>query len=202
MQSKRRGGKRTGPRSAVRKARGATSTNQTAHVWNLVSRSPLQTNRLGFAVGAALRGGETLALIGPLGTGKTTLVRGIAAGIGASATSVSSPTFVFIHEYRGRFLLAHVDLYRLEGNEEVESIGLADYISGSTVVAIEWADKCPLILPDDRLLIGLRHRTVGSRSISLTATGPASVALLAETKRQYVRTGRTATPKPKGKASS
>ena len=200
MPSKRRGVKRKDRRPVVRKPRSAA--NQATHVWEVISQSPRRTNRLGRAVGAALRGGETLALIGAMGTGKTTLVRGIAVGIGASPASVSSPTFVFIHEYRGRLLLAHVDLYRLEASAEVESIGLTDYFSGSTVVAIEWADKYPMALPEDRLQIRLRHRTVGSRSISLTATGPTSVALLAETRHLYVRTGRKATPKPKRKASS
>jgi tRNA threonylcarbamoyladenosine biosynthesis protein TsaE len=155
-------------------------------VWQLALPSPRHTDRLGRAIGSALQGGESLALYGPLGSGKTALVRGIAAGLGATSGAVSSPTFVLLHEYRGRLPLAHVDLYRLNSRKEVDSIGLDDYFSGSTVVVIEWADKAPGILPSDRLEIQLRHRTVQSRSIRLMATGPLSAALLARTRTKRV----------------
>jgi tRNA threonylcarbamoyladenosine biosynthesis protein TsaE len=89
---------------------------------------------------------------------------------------------VLLHEYRGRLPFAHIDLYRLHSLQEVESIGLDDYLSGPTVVAVEWADKAPAILPDDRLEMQLRHRTVQSRSITFRATGPVSAALLARIK--------------------
>lgn len=176
--------------------------------WEMTSSSPLQTDRLGRMIGAALQGGETLALFGPLGAGKTALVRGIAAGLGAPQAAVSSPTFVFIHEYRGRLPLAHVDLYRVTSTREAESTGLEEYLSGSTVAAIEWAGKGLSILPEDRLEIELRHRAVGSRTIRLSATGPASGALLERTRRNHARTAglsvskRLTPPKPKGKASS
>lgn len=176
-------------------------------MWELASPSPLHTDRLGHAIGLSLQGGETLALFGPLGAGKTSLVRGIAAGLGAPAT-VSSPTFVLIHEYRGRLPLAHVDLYRVNSTSEAESTGLQEYFSGSTVVAIEWADKGFSILPQDRLEIQLRHQAVGSRRIRLSATGQASTALLAEVRRRYAHTAkrsvtkRLSPPKLKRKASS
>ena len=178
------------------------------HAWELASPSPLHTDRLGHAIGLSLQGGETLALFGPLGAGKTSLVRGIAAGLGAPAAAVSSPTFVLIHEYRGRLPLAHVDLYRVNSTREAESTGLQEYFSGSTVAAIEWADKGLSILPQDRLEILLRHQAVGSRTIRLSATGPTSTALLAEVRRRYARTAkrrvtmRRSRPKPKRKASS
>jgi len=177
-------------------------------VWEFHLPSPFHTDRVGRAIGAALQGGETLALYGPLGAGKTALVRGIAAGLGAPSTAVSSPTFVLIHEYRGRLPLAHIDLYRLNSVREIESIGLGEYLFGSMVVAIEWADKGHAILPPDRLEIELRHHTVQSRSIRLTATGPLSAALLASTRRSHARPSkfplslRLPLPKRKGKASS
>jgi tRNA threonylcarbamoyladenosine biosynthesis protein TsaE len=174
-------------------------------VWQLALPSPRHTDRLGRAIGSALQGGESLALYGPLGSGKTALVRGIAAGLGASPNAVSSPTFVLLHEYRGRLPLAHVDLYRLRSRREVESIGLDDYLSGSTVVIIEWADKAPEILPPDRLEIQLRHRTVQSRSIKLMATGPLSAALLARTRTKRSsrrpRSGRPRSASAKGLSS-
>jgi tRNA threonylcarbamoyladenosine biosynthesis protein TsaE len=174
-------------------------------VWQLVLPSPRHTDRLGRAIGSALQGGESLALYGPLGSGKTALVRGIAAGLGATSSAVTSPTFVLLHEYRGRLPLAHVDLYRLGSRKEVESIGLDDYLSGSTVVVIEWADKAPGILPSDRLEMQLRHRTVQSRSIRLMATGPLSAALLARTRSKRPsrgpRSGRPRSATARGQSS-
>ncbi len=154
----------------------------TSRVWRRSLPSSRHTDRLGRAIGSVLEGGESLALSGALGAGKTALVRGIAAGLGAPAEAVSSPTFVLLHEYRGRLPLAHIDLYRLSSRKEAETIGLGDYLSGATVVAVEWADKAPGILPDDRLEMELRHQTVQSRSIRFTATGPLSAALLARIK--------------------
>src|SRR5919106_5835734 len=75
--------------------------------WRYASRSAAETGNLGRLIGASMSGGEVLALYGELGTGKTTLVRGVAVGLGVPATSVSSPTFVLIHEYQGRLLVAH-----------------------------------------------------------------------------------------------
>ena len=160
---------RTRPAGASRRP-----NKESNHVWELASRSSLHTDRLGRAIGQALQGGETLALFGQLGAGKTALVRGIAAGLGAPSTAVSSPTFVFIHEYRGRLPLAHVDLYRVRSIHEAESTGLEDYLCSSTVAAIEWADKGLSLLPQDHLEILLRHQSVGSRTIQLAATGPMS----------------------------
>jgi len=174
--------------------------------WAFTSDSPVQTHRLGQVIGRALQGGDTLALYGPLGAGKTALVKGIAAGLGAAGSSVSSPTFVLIHEYKGRLPLAHVDLYRLGSAQDLESTGLVDYLRGSTVTAIEWAEKGRGILPGDRLEIELRHRTVGSRTIRLTAAGPRSATLLERVAAQMGRAGasitaRTPKRKPKGNRS-
>ena len=153
--------------------------------WELVSGSHRQTDRLGQALGCALRGGETIALYGPLGAGKTALVRGIAQGLGAAPTAVTSPTFVVIHEYQGRLPLAHVDLYRIRSVRELESTGLIEYFSGQTVTAIEWADKSLGLLPHDRIEITLSHRDAQSRTIQLNATGPTSDDVLTLARRQY-----------------
>jgi len=142
-------------------------------------------------IGRVLRGGETIALYGPLGAGKTALVRGIAQGLGASPTAISSPTFVVIHEYdQGRLPLAHVDLYRIRSPRELESTGLIEYFSGQTVTAIEWADKGLAALPQDRIEIALNHRAARSRTIQLSVTGPKSDEVLALARMQYSKPGR------------
>ncbi len=179
---------------------------QTGGTWRRSLSSPLETDQLGRLIGSVLMGGESLALSGTLGAGKTALVRGIAAGLGAAAEAVTSPTFVLLHEYRGRLPLAHLDLYRIDSLRDAESIGLNDYLSGSTVVAVEWADKALALLPPDRLEMELRHRTVQSRSIQFRATGPQSSALLTRIKHSQglstrsPRSGRT--ENAKGKSSS
>jgi tRNA threonylcarbamoyladenosine biosynthesis protein TsaE len=160
--------------------------------WKLVSTSRQHTDRLGQAIGRVLRGGETIALYGPLGAGKTALVRGIAQGLGASPMTVTSPTFVVIHEYdQGRLPLAHVDLYRIRSPRELESTGLIEYFSGQTVTAIEWADKGFAALPQDRMDIMLSHRAARSRMIQVRATGPKSHAVLTRLRIQYSKADRT-----------
>jgi tRNA threonylcarbamoyladenosine biosynthesis protein TsaE len=132
-----------------------------------------------------------IALYGPLGSGKTALVRGIAQGLGASPMTVTSPTFVVIHEYdQGRLPLVHVDLYRIRTPHELESIGLIEYFSGQTVTAIEWADNGRAVLPKDRIEITLSHRAARSRTIQVCATGPKSDEVLARLRIQYSKTGR------------
>jgi len=149
---------------------------------NLVLASRSDTEALGKTIGGALAGGEILALIGDLGVGKTTLIRGIAAGLGVPPDAVSSPTFVLIHEYRGRLPLIHVDLYRLRTGAEAQSIGLEDYLTGRTITAVEWADRFPALLPEDRLEVRLSHRSLTMRRARLVAHGPQSHALLTRIK--------------------
>jgi tRNA threonylcarbamoyladenosine biosynthesis protein TsaE len=164
--------------SARASFRGPTSS-VAGETWVCRSGSVADTARLGRRLGSFLRGWEVLALYGELGTGKTALVRGIATGLRASPRGVSSPTFVFIHEYHGRLPLAHVDLYRLQEPEELRHLGLEDYVNGHTVLAIEWAERAGHDLPTDRLEIRLLHRTPQTRTIMLHATGAQSQRLLA-----------------------
>jgi len=184
-------------RSAKAKQPAARRSATSILPWKLVSRSHQHTDRLGQVIGRVLRGGETIALYGPLGAGKTALVRGIAQGLGASPTAVTSPTFVMIHEYQGRLPLAHVDLYRIRSPRELESIGLIEYFSGQTVTAVEWADKGLAALPQDRIEITLNHRAVRSRTIQLRATGPKSDEVLALARMQYSKTIRVHRASPR-----
>jgi tRNA threonylcarbamoyladenosine biosynthesis protein TsaE len=116
-------------------------------VASIISHSPEETFAHGRALGETMRGGEVLALDGDLGAGKTQFVKGLAAGLGC-ADAVTSPTFTLIHEYTGgRLPLFHFDFYRLENEDEVLRVGLDDYLGAGGVVAIEWAEKFPALLP-------------------------------------------------------
>lgn len=150
--------------------------------WSATLSSPSETESLGHAIGRAVVGGEVLALIGELGAGKTAFVRGMAVGLDAPFDCVSSPTFVLIHEYRGRLPLIHVDLYRLHTDSEAANIGLEDYFTDRSVGAIEWADRFPGLLPPDRLEIRLIHQDSNTRTACVTAHGPHSIKLLRRSK--------------------
>ena len=114
----------------------------------MLSRSPAETFAHGRALAAGLRGGEIFALRGDLGAGKTQFVKGLAAGLGCDPDAVTSPTFTLIQEYTGgRLPLYHFDFYRLETGDEALRLGLDDYLGSEGVLAIEWADKFPALLP-------------------------------------------------------
>lgn len=105
-----------------------------------------ETEALGRRIGARLRPGDAVALVGALGVGKTVLARGIAAGAGATG-HVASPSFVVIREYLGPILLRHADLYRLERAADIADLGL-DELTDDAALVIEWADRAPGLFPD------------------------------------------------------
>ena len=146
-------------------------------------RSPADTERFGERIGGLLKGGEVLALYGDLGAGKTTLIGGIAAGLGVPRRAVTSPTFALIHEYKGRLTLVHADLYRLRAEAELAHVGLSEYVNGRAVVAVEWAEKAEGYLPDDRLEIRLAHSDDRGRHVLLEARGRDARRLLRDLKR-------------------
>jgi tRNA threonylcarbamoyladenosine biosynthesis protein TsaE len=100
-----------------------------------------ETADLGARLGAALRGGEVVLLYGELGAGKTAFVRGLARGVGADPTEVTSPTFVLLTSYPGRLTLHHADLYRLRGDGDERELGLDDLPGPRGVLALEWAER-------------------------------------------------------------
>ncbi len=137
------------------------------------------TETAGAALGRVVRAGDVLALCGDLGAGKTTFVRGLALGAGADAAEVASPTFALVNEYAGRVVIAHLDLYRLERERELDDIGFDDLLDRPEVAAvIEWADRFAHRLPRDHLRIELTHAG-DARALTAAATGPRSAALLA-----------------------
>lgn len=134
--------------------------------------SPESMHAVGAAIGQALEGGETLALDGELGAGKTVLVRGLAEGLGIDPALVSSPTFVIMQRYRGgRSDLLHGDAYRLRSAVELENAGWFDEASTTPCIRVlEWAGRTEAALPNDALRIEIRHEGAPPRSDSRVAT--------------------------------
>jgi len=135
------------------------------------TNSAEQTIALGKSLGKGLRAGDVVALFGDLGAGKTTLTRGIAAGLGLEA-DVHSPTFTLIHEHPGAVPLYHVDLYRLASEEEVETLGIEEYIYSDGVTIVEWADRMRSMLPPERLDIDLRMTGDTERELVFQTESP------------------------------
>ncbi len=106
-----------------------------------ISHSPAETEQLGERLGRAAAAGLVIGLSGDLGAGKTQFVRGLARGLGV-ATRVHSPTFTLVNEYTGgRLKLFHLDLYRLETPEQLQSAGIEEFLTPDGVAVIEWAER-------------------------------------------------------------
>lgn len=122
----------------------------------VVSKSAEDTRKLGKTIGEKLQGGDIVVLIGELGTGKTTMIKGICEGLEVR-DPVESPTFTLINEYRGRVPVYHVDCYREGRVEEWIELGISEYLYSDSVVLIEWGEKLEEVLPEDRITIHLFH---------------------------------------------
>ncbi len=114
----------------------------------MVTQSEAETAAAGRNLAATLQPGDVVLLSGALGAGKTAFVRGLADGLGADPSNVTSPTFTLIQEYPGRqCMLYHVDLYRLEPRE-VDDLGLDELLSQEAIVAVEWPERLPRPIED------------------------------------------------------
>ena len=132
----------------------------------LTSTSPAATRAIGHALGDVATPGTLIALIGPLGAGKTQLTKGLAEGLGVTSM-VNSPTFVLMNEHVGRLRLFHVDAYRLDDPEDLLAVGLLDDRAADGVTVVEWADRLAGWLPDERLEIDLQPGTADEATRSL-----------------------------------
>jgi tRNA threonylcarbamoyladenosine biosynthesis protein TsaE len=126
--------------------RRAAKKDKSAHV---LSQSPEETEYIGLEIARSLPVPGVVLLRGSLGTGKTTLTRGIARGLGVNDPSlVNSPSFTLTNIYHGRCPIYHVDLYRLDGERDVYSIGLDDFLGSEGVTIIEWSERLPYEFPN------------------------------------------------------
>ena len=137
-----------------------------------ITNSPEETIELGRKLGSQLKGGEVIALCGPLGSGKTHLIKGIAAGLGAEDSKiVNSPTFVIVNEYIGRLDIYHIDAYRLNSVSEFEMLGFDDFCYPHSVVLIEWADKVESAIEMiNYIRIDIQHISQNTRKILISNT--------------------------------
>lgn len=132
------------------------------------------TEALGRRLGSLLFPGAVVALVGPLGAGKTQLVRAVAEGLGVrDSRAVTSPTFVLIQEYPARLPVYHFDAYRLGGESEFAELGAGEYLFGDGVCLVEWADRVSGCLPPDHLRVTLEVTGATSRRATLEPFGPA-----------------------------
>ena len=155
--------RRTAGRRGKTKAAGAAPGPRIVY-----SLSEAETEELGRSLGAGFGGGELVLLVGDLGLGKTVLARGIALGLGLPAGDVNSPSFTLIQEYNGgRLPMVHVDLYRLDGPEDVATLGLDEILASGAVVVVEWGEKLPAYLRRGGLRVRFRDVGEGSRRIDV-----------------------------------
>lgn len=136
-------------------------------------RNESETQELAATLGATCCGGEIFALLGNLGMGKTTFVKGLARGLGSEAT-VTSPTFNLVHRYHGlKLSLLHYDLYRLKKLQEIEALDLESEMEQGAVLAIEWPQLVEQILPARRTTwVEFAELKDGARSITLRRPTP------------------------------
>lgn len=135
---------------------------------SLHSESVETTHSLGRVIGSNISPGDILLLTGGLGAGKTTLTQGILWGLGAEEYA-RSPTFVLVNEYEARIPVYHMDLYRLDSFEEIDGLGLEDYLYGEGLCVIEWADKARDYFPVDHVDISIETVSDSARVFTLEA---------------------------------
>ena len=138
----------------------------------VLSRSARQTKAWGNSLGKLLQGGEIIGLVGELGAGKTTFVRGLAEGLEVGPEAwIRSPTFTLINEYHGRLPVYHIDLYRIGGRNEIDTLNLREYLYGGGVSVVEWFDRLPAEEADEFLELKIDHAGKSHRELTFLAHG-------------------------------
>ncbi len=133
----------------------------------VITEGPEETVRLGEELAQALRPGDVVALVGELGSGKTTLVKGIAQGLFVKEP-VISPSFLLARSYRGRMPLHHLDAYRVNSPEELVEVGLLELLPPEEgVTVVEWADRVEELIPPGSLWVHLEHLDQDRRRLTL-----------------------------------
>jgi tRNA threonylcarbamoyladenosine biosynthesis protein TsaE len=136
-----------------------------------VSNSENETREFGRELAGQLVNGDLLVLTGPLGAGKTCLIKGIAVGLGVPEEDTKSPSFTLVNEYCGRMPLYHFDLYRMKDESELYQIGWDEYLMRDGIVVVEWGEKAGIYLPEKRIDISIAIVSENIRNIDVTFIG-------------------------------
>jgi tRNA threonylcarbamoyladenosine biosynthesis protein TsaE len=140
-------------------------------MFTYTAKSETDTERFGAALAAELPPSSVVALIGPLGAGKTRVVQAIAAAVGVPRDSVTSPTFVLVNEYTaGRLPVFHFDTYRLKDEDEFLALGPEEYFDAGGIACVEWADRVAEFLPEERYEITIEAVDETTRRMTLFGT--------------------------------
>ena len=143
------------------------------HIVERITHSPEETTELGREIASRLTAPVLVLLSGDLGSGKTTLTKGIVSGLGAAREEdVTSPTFTLVHVFHNHAKIYHVDLYRIENFQSLESLGLEDALAEPAILIIEWSERFSLRSDWPRLRIHLEHLDGDSRRITITEPSP------------------------------
>ena len=133
----------------------------------LQSRSEIETKEIGRKIGKGLKCGDVVCLYGELGSGKTTLVKGIASVIGIDERDITSPSFTIISEHKGKVPFYHIDFYRVS-HDRVAELGLEEYIGRDGISVLEWAERADREIPDESIKVRLVYTGDNSRKIEIT----------------------------------
>lgn len=136
----------------------------------IISRSAKETMKLGEGFAKALKQGDVVAFYGELGSGKTTMIKGICSGLGIER-GVRSPSFVFLRVYKAENTVYHFDFYRLKKKEELLNTGYDEFFYNSGIVLLEWADRIEDLLPELRFDVVMKILNENERETRISHTG-------------------------------
>ena len=136
----------------------------------ILSKCQQETRDFGGKFAKSLKSGDIICLFGDLGSGKTTLVKGLAKGLHVSPKKVHSPTFTLMNVYEGKKSLPifHFDLYRIENMNEIFLLDYEEYLYGEGIAIIEWAEKLESLMPKNYYSFELKHKSENERLITVT----------------------------------
>ena len=157
-------------------------------VRTFLTTSDQETIKLAQELGSLLKDGDVIALVGNLGSGKTWFTKGLALGLGVSPdTVITSPSFALVNEYKGNYSFYHMDLFRLENLSELISAGLEEYLYTGGIAAIEWANRWPEVLPDQRIEVEFVIIDDCRREITLSGHHPRAIEIIESIKQEMNR---------------
>lgn len=139
-------------------------------IMQYTSKNAEETESLGIRLGNSLKRGDVISLRGSLGAGKTVLAKGIAKALDIEEAIVS-PTFTIVQEYNGSMKMYHMDLYRLSGEDEFESMGGEEFLYPDGITLVEWSEKIESMLPDNTIYVEIGINSDGTREISIKREG-------------------------------